>query len=220
MSGRGFETAVTDDIDANRVVRIISFAKVEIGGSNVYLHDDIGTITWTDPVDGSQDWLGVGDFASVSTIEDGTVLSPYKIELILSGIDNTLSDEFLNQPYKGSPITIYMGYWDIANDQLLAGHTPKQVWSGTIDTATVTFGFDNNNAIKVTCESELKRLDQANGSVFSDADIQKDYPGDLFFEYLSDMVDAQIVWRGKSQIGYADRAPTIPDYPRNITFPS
>ena len=82
---RGFPTAVANALSAGHV-SLITFCKLAFPSGTIYVHNSIGTYTW-----GGQDWLGVGDFGEISSIEEGLDVSPYKISLTLSGLDATIS---------------------------------------------------------------------------------------------------------------------------------
>jgi len=111
----------------------------------------------------------------------------------LSGLDTALMDEVLNQNYYLRPVTIYLGALNLSTGALVA--TPDEIWQGFMDTADIAIGEEN--AIAVTCESELSMFERNNGRTFSDADLQDEYAGDLWFEYLPSMVNAKIQWRGE-----------------------
>tara|TARA_R110000824_G_scaffold104355_4_gene247656 strand:- start:1720 stop:2370 length:651 start_codon:yes stop_codon:yes gene_type:complete len=212
---RGIATAVTDDIAAERQVRLVTFAKLQFDSGTVYLHDSVGTYSWADPVDGTQDWLGVGDFGGIGAVEENAEMSSYEITLVLSGLDADLMDEVLEQPYQGRGVTIFLGALDLDTGLLLA--TPNEIWSGTMDVGRMTLG-SGQNAVEITCESDFAKLDKINGRTFSDSDLQAEFSGDTFLQYLTSMKDAKIVWRGESRTNFS--APPPPSYPGiNWRFP-
>ena len=211
--GRGIASAVTTDIANEKHVRLVSFAKLELDSGTLYMHDSIGTFTWSDPDDGSKAWSAIGDFGGISTVEESKQISAYEITISLSGIDASFLDEVLNQSYQGRSITIYLGALDLDDNTLLA--TPSEVWEGVMDVSRIAFGSGEGNTIEVVCESEFARLDDINGRTFSDSDLQAEYPGDTFLQYLHVMKDATIVWRGESRHVF-DTTPPPPFDPRNL----
>ena len=188
---RGIDSAVTTDVSTERHIRLVSFVALELDSGTVYLHDSIGTFSF-----GGNDYLGVGDFGGISTIEENQQMSAYEITLVLSGLDADLLDEALNQNYQGRPVTIYLGAIDLDTGALLA--TPNEIWSGVTDIARIALGAGNENAIEITCESDFAKLEKINGRTFSDADLQAEYAGDTFLQYLAAMEDAKVVWRGEN----------------------
>lgn len=189
MSGRGLASNLVTLTTADNF-RFLLFVKLEFDSGNVYLHNGVGTITW-----GSQDWLGVGDFGSVEPIEEGVELSPYELVLLLSGIDADLIDEVMNQDYYLRPVTLYFGALTEGTGALTAD--PDELWAGFISMADVSRG--QLNGIRLTCDSEFAMFERANNSRFSDADLQRNYSGDLLLQYAEQMEERQVVWGGAEQ---------------------
>ncbi len=173
----------------SRYLNMLIFVKLELDSGTIYLHNGIGTYTFD-----SNAYLGVGDFGSIDTIEEGAGLSPYSLTLMLSGLDSDLLDEVQNQNYYLRPVTVYVG---ALNEDMSLSATPDELFAGFMDSADVSLGEEN--AIRLKCESDLSIFDQSNNSRFSDADLQNEYPGDLFLQYAEDMIDATIIWRGTAQ---------------------
>lgn len=195
---RGIESAVTTDISSERHIRMVTFVSMAFDSGTVYLHDSIGTFTFS-----SNDYLGVGDFGGISAIEENRQMSAYEITLVLSGLDADLLDEALNQDYQGRAVTIYIGALDLDTGALLA--TPNEVWSGTMDVARIAVGAGDENAIEITCESDFAKLEKINGRTFSDSDLQAEYSGDTFLQYLAAMEDTKVVWRGENSNARSQR---------------
>jgi hypothetical protein len=182
---RSFSTSVKNALKS-QTVRIVMFAELDFSSGTLYVHDGIGTYTW-----GSQDWLGVGDFGSISSIEEGSEISPYSINLTLSALDTTMSGAALTEDYFMRDVTVYMGVLD-ENDSLL--DTPVQVWSGFMDVMSVTAGSGGGDSITLTCESELGKFDRSANLKYTHANQQKKDSSDLFFEFLKDIEGVKISW--------------------------
>jgi len=187
MSERGLSSALQAAADSDHV-RLLMFVKLGLDSGTLYLHNGVGSLTW-----GSNAWLGVGDFGGISSIEESDQISPFEVTLTLSGLDQDMMDEVMLENYFLRPVSIYMGALNTATGALLAD--PDEIWSGFMDSASVTLGEEN--AIMLTCESEFALFDKSNDSAFSDADLQSKFAGDLFFEFLPSMADAVVVWRGE-----------------------
>lgn len=173
----------------SRYLNMLIFVKLELDSGTIYLHNGIGTYNFD-----SNNYLGVGDFGSIDTVEESTGLSPYSLTLILSGLDSDLLDEVQNQDYYLRPVTVFVG---ALNENMSLSATPDVLFSGFMDSADVSLGEEN--AIRLKCESDLSIFDKSNNSRFSDADLQREFPGDLFLQYAEEMVDATIIWRGTAQ---------------------
>ena len=185
---RGLSTAIVNALKDD-VVRPVTFARLDFSSSTLYLHDSIGTFTW-----GGNDWLGVGDFGSVSAIEEGTDISPYSITLTLSGLDSTIADigSAGTEDYYLRDVDIYLGLLD--EDEALI-EDPSPIWSGFMDVMTLVTGTQSNNSIALTCESELAKIDRSADLKYTHVQQQRVNSNDLFFEYLHEIEGVKILWK-------------------------
>lgn len=205
---RSFSTDVKNALKS-QTVRIVMFAELDFSSGTVYVHDSIGTYTW-----GGNDWLGVGDFGSISSIEEGAEISAYSISLTLSALDSTMSSAALTEDYFMRDVTIYMGVLD-EDDALI--DTPVQVWSGFMDVMTITAGATGGDSIQLSCESELAKFDRASNLKYTHANQQKKDSDDLFFEFLKDIEGVKIKWKSnKSENLTGSQTPSFPSYVPNF----
>lgn len=176
-------------------VTVITFVKMEFAAQTVYVHNGIGTYTW-----GGFDWLGVGSLGSVSTLEEGSEVSPYSITLTLSALDATLSGQALNEDYFMRPVTVYVGVLS-ADDELL--NDPLPMWAGFMDVMSITAGQEGSSGdqIVVTCESELAAFDRSANLRYTNQTQQRLYPSDTFFEFMPKIENLKIKWRDDSDSG-------------------
>ena len=210
---RGISSVVVDSIQNSRHIRMVTFAKMEFQSETIYLHDSIGTFVWADPDDGSQSWLGVGDFGGISTVQESTQMSGFEVTLVMSGLDADLMNAVMLQNYQGRKVALYLGALDIDTGLLL--DTPNEIWSGEMDVARLSLGAGDQNGIEIVCESDFSKLEDINGRTFSDSDLQAEFAGDTFLQYMTAMEDTNVVWRGSSQIRY-DKSPRPPYDPRDV----
>ena len=91
-------------------------------------------------------------------------------------------------------------------------NTPDEIFSGRIDQLNITHGF-NSAYIDLLAESEMADFDRSALEYYSDTAQQRAYPGDLFFQYLSTMVNKQVVWGAKDTVQLGTTTPsTIPNF--------
>ncbi len=83
---RGFPTNTAAQL-TSALVRPVTFAKIEFDAETLYLHNSLGSYVWD-----SQTWSGLGDFASISSVEEAIQVKPYALTLTLSGIDSDVND--------------------------------------------------------------------------------------------------------------------------------
>lgn len=192
---RGLDANNINAVDG-AVVRPVVFCEIEYDSptGTLYLHDNIGDITADDWDGTSRTWLGLGDFGSISTIEEGKEISPYKVDLVLSGIDATIANAHLQDDTILRDVYLSIGF--IGLDRVVLSE-PHPMWYGKIDDVQVAVG--NQSVIRVSCESHLAAFEKTNGRLQNDADHQAEFSGDLFYKYLPQMVEAKFRWGGKTQ---------------------
>jgi hypothetical protein len=134
-------------------------------------------------------WTGAGNLGSISAIEEGIDLQMYGITLTLSGIDSQYIAECLGIGYSGRNGTIWLAPLD-ENYQILSD--PIIVFKGKMDTMPIKLGAEA--AIQVTIESDLVNWERGKSRIYGNADQQSEYPSDIGFEYVAQMVDKEIFW--------------------------
>jgi len=198
-------------------VNPIIFVKLEFDTAapnstgTIRLHNGLGTYNW-DANDGAglRAWQGTGDLGQISAIEEGDEISPYSIQLTLSGIDTSIAAEAARETYYQRPVTLYIGALN-ASDQLVA--TPDVIWTGFIDTMDAVLGGGNGDSIRLTAESELAMFDRSSNYLYTNSQQQNDSPvgpdsqnpqPDTFFTHLQEMEDLTLDW-GKRKGGSGSR---------------
>ena len=184
--------SAVDDV----VVRPVVFCEIKYDSptGTLYFHDNIGDITADDWGGTSRTWSGLGDFGSISQIEEGKDVSPYKVDLILSGIDATIANAHLSDDTILREVYLSIGF--IGLDRVVLSD-PHPMWAGRVDDVQVAIG--SQSIIRVSCESQLAAFEKTNGRLQNDADHQVEFSGDLFYKYLPQMVEAKFRWGGKTQ---------------------
>lgn len=186
---RGLSSSVMSAL-SSQTVRPVIFCELDFSSGTIYVHDGIGTYTW-----GSQDWIGVGSFGAISSIQEGSEVSPYSITLTLSGLDETMAGAALTEDYFMRDVTVYLGLLD--EDDVLID-TPTQLWAGFMDVMTVSLGNTGGDTIDLVCESELAKFDRSSNLRYTHVQQQKVNSSDLFFEFLKDIEGAKIRWKSNS----------------------
>ncbi len=195
MTSRGIASAIVTAADG-RVVRPVTFVELAFDSptGTLYVHNDIGSITANDWDGTSQTWQGVGDFGGIDEFEEGDEVSPYAVTLVLSGIDATIASTVLTDDTVLREVRILQGLLDDTRSLVAA---PHPMWEGQIDEQQVAIGEES--VIRVTAESRMIAFEQTNGSLFNDSDQQELFSGDVGFEYLPQMIDAEIRWGGEEK---------------------
>ena len=188
---RGFSSAINTALQSS-TVRIVTFAELDFASGTLYVHDGLGTYTW-----GGNDWVGVGDFGGISSVEEGSEISPYSLNLTLSGLDAGLVATALDENYFMRDVNVYLGLLD-DNDALI--EDPTQIWAGFMDVMSVTAGASGGDSITLTAESELGKFDRSANLRYTDTMLRKRDADDKFFEFLKDIEGVKISW-GKQTSG-------------------
>lgn len=182
---------------AQQSVSIVTFAMLDFASGVVRCHNGLGTYTW-----GGFDWVGVGDFGTVSSIEEGADVSPYGLTVSLSALDATMSGAALTEDYFRRDVVIYLGALS-AIDTLI--DDPIQMWAGFMDVMSITAGAESD-VITLQCESELVAFDKASNLKYTTQTQQKFFPADIFFDFLPKIEGAKIQWRDANSDSIAGSA--------------
>lgn len=145
----------------------------------------IGTILFN-----SVNWLGVGSFGGVSIIEEGTGVEAKGITLSLSGIDQSMLAEALQNLQLGLPVTVYLGMFDGSGNLI---STPTIAWAGRIDQSTIEVGAESAT-ISINCENRLLDMNVPVDRRYTHDDQQIDFPGDLGFFFVASIQEQTIYW--------------------------
>ena len=183
-------------------------AQPTAGVGTIRLHNGLGTYTWDDG-SGSQSWLGTGDLGQISKIQEGEEVSPYGIQLTLSGLDPDLVGEAIKETYYQRPVTLYVGALN-DSDQLVA--TPDVMWTGFMDLMSASVGAEGGDSLVLNCESELAMFERSRNLLFTNSSQQVISSGDTFFNQLQDMEDLTLSWGNKGS-RIAGRAPGFDSAP-------
>jgi hypothetical protein len=159
---------------AAQSVAMVVFADLDIVGDRLRIHDGVGTINW-----GGFDWLGVGSFGSVESIDESLEVIARPVHLKLSGVDPQLITDAMTTQYHERAVVLYIGLFNVTTLALIA--TPEEVWSGYMDVMTIDIDH-NQAAIDLICEHRLRKL--PNTSRYTDEDQRTLFAGDTLFDKL------------------------------------
>jgi hypothetical protein len=169
------------------VFNYVVFVKLAFPSATVYAHNGVGTLSF-----GGDDYLGVGAFGGISAVEDTTQLVSKPLTVELSSITQDIIDAVQTDDVFGRAADVYVGSMDA--DGNLEG-TPDNWFSGHMETVQVLVG--EKDGISIRLQSRASRLRLRSNKRYTLEDHQRDYPGDLMFEFLPALQDAQVVWGGE-----------------------
>lgn len=166
-------------------VRPAIFVEIHFVSGPAYVWTGVGSITW----DGKT-WLGVGQFGSLSTIEEGATVHARGITLTLSGVDLGLLSDVMTDYKQGLPAMVYFGVRDGAGALI---PDPITSWSGRTDQPTITVDGDSAS-ISIGCENRLVDMNVSVEHRYTDADQKREYPSDRGFEFVNSIQNITVYW--------------------------
>jgi len=167
--------------------KYIIFAKLAFPSGTVTLHNGVGTYSF-----GGDDYLGVGSFGSIDAVEDTLELKSNPVNLTLSPITPEIIDAVKTDDVFGRDADIFLG---ALNEHGELQGTPDNWYSGHMETVELSLG--RVDGVKIRLQSRASRLRLRNNKRYTLEDHQADFPGDLFFEFLAFVMEAEVRWGGE-----------------------
>lgn len=173
------------------VLQLAVFVEAQFQTGTVNIWTGNGPITWN-----GIDWLGAGSLLGISVIEQGLEVKAKGISLELSGIDSSLLADVLQETALGNPVTIYVGLF--SGGTLIS--SPYASWQGRMDQSTIEIDGDSAR-IQMNCETRLMDMDQSVERRYTQDDQQRDWPGDLGFQFVLGIQEVAIIWGTQARTG-------------------
>ncbi|MEY2653658.1 MAG: hypothetical protein RLZZ524_686 [Pseudomonadota bacterium] len=177
-------TGAADTAIASGNVPALILIEMDFSSGFLRVNNSAVDITWN-----SYEWLGVGQLGSIDTIKEGAGLEAHGLSFRISGVPQANVAVALTQDYQGRDCRVYLAPLTAAHAVIV---DPVLVWSGRLDTMDINLG--KTATITVAAESRLADWDRPRVRRYNQEDQQIDYPDDLGFEFVPQMVDKQIVW--------------------------
>lgn len=141
-------------------------------------------------------FLGIGDFGSVSSVEETSEGRVNQVTLTLTGVKTSMASIALNNDWRWRRGTIWKAFLD---DQNAVIGTPHLRFQGWMDQMPVTIGKDTST-INLTLTSRVANWENAHDNPrFDDADHQSRRPGDKFFEFMPEIARGKEVFWGQTR---------------------
>lgn len=159
------------------------FVRVVSAPFSVFFDSDADTV--------DEEFLGIGTLGSVSAVSETTEIKASKITLSLSGLQPALISLALQERYQGRRASLWRGFLD-PDYQLVAA--PHLLFRGLMDTMPIRRGA--TATIGVTVVNRFARWESGMDTPRrDDADHQSRRPGDLFFQFVPQLVQgAEVTW--------------------------
>jgi hypothetical protein len=182
---RDLSAGMLAPLTGNQIVPAF-LAQIQFHSESVFVWTGVGNLAFN-----GNTYLGVGDFGQISPIVEGTDVQAYGMSIGLSGIDNTLLSECLDDIQLGAPVTIFLAFLDQQTGAILG--TPFPAFVGTVDQPSITVGMDTLS-ITLALENKLSDLMRANMRRYTRADQLQAFPGDQIFFAVCYLNDLALHW--------------------------
>jgi hypothetical protein len=150
----------------------------------------IGVLTFDDSDGEERAWDGTGGLGSIDSVGEATDGSATGVKVGLNNIPSQFAADLADQAQKGALFEVYVGS---LNQSLQAVEAVKLIFKGRVDEYRI---LDAGERLSVEVTGESRAIDQRRPAIkkFSHEYQQRQYPGDLFFQYLPQMVEVSILW--------------------------
>lgn len=167
------------------VIRRIYFVKLVFDSGVIAWHSGYGPITF----DGTT-YTGCGSFGSISAVKEAPGIKSSYITVKIGGIKPEIISLAQSEPYINRKAYIYMTMLDENDVPLVA--TPMMVFKGSMDSINGT--LTKEASFDISIKSRLADWERPRRIRYSDADQQKIYPGDKFFEFIPQLSQRKLIW--------------------------
>lgn len=183
----------------------VYLAEFQFDTDPLYVHTDIGDITVL-----GQTWLGTGELGRISQVEESEEPTAPGIKFRLGTTQEgagTLLEELTNQDFYQRPIIVYISFRDTITGALV--NDPIPLWRGRADVPEFEEGIPLS-FVNLTAENEWIDGKKAPGQLYTDAQLQSEFPGDIGFRYVAAMANTSIVWGARRTISFSGATSPTP----------
>ncbi len=183
---------VETDLDSRHVIPIF-FVQLLFDTDPLYLHTDLGDITDTS-VSPEIVYTGTGGLGQISPIEETLEERAPGIKLRMQITDETsgsIFQELTQQDFYQRDVVILFSTRNTTTGAVL--DDPFEIFRGRADVPEMVHGH-GESFVDLVVENEWADGARATNELYSDAQLQSDFPGDLGFEFLADLVNKTVPW--------------------------
>ena len=198
------------NVTTDKVVRPAYFVRMQFDSSDspavLNIWSGVGDLAF-----GGNTYTGVGDLLGISEIKETSDMSAAGINVSLSGIKSSFLAIAKNHEYQGRPLTVFLGAFN-SSGALIAD--PVILFSGFMDTMTISENGEYST-LKVSVENKLIAFERSKVRRYTAEDQKIDHPTDKGFEFVTAIVEKEIIWGRPSNTaggGGTDGDNDIPTY--------
>jgi hypothetical protein len=147
---------------------------------------------------GGHTWKGLGNFGSITGLEQAINGEAPETTFTLSGIDSTIvsvaRDEFESEA-KDRLAKVLLQFHNYEDDRPLElFDEPYAIWAGRIQTARFELQGPAKRTISVAAESLFSLRSRPNFSQYTDSDQRSRFSGDRGFEFVTSLTNKVVTW--------------------------
>ena len=192
MSNRGSSTAFRAEIVKDQT-HSCHLLEVYLDTQTYYLTDNHFDITFN-----SNSYSALGSFLGFDSIEESAQITANSLTLTLSGVDQTYTNLFLTENYVDRRVIIRKAFLNTSS-ALIAD--PVIIFDGRMDSPAIQENADSGMAsVTVGVSNQFIDFENIPGRFTNHENQQLHYPGDLGFEYASQIIK-DIVWGSEFDAG-------------------
>lgn len=194
MADRSATAAVITELGAsrNQPIHLIEITVEDADGvaTVTYMTD-----AWTEIVWGGHTYSALGHFLGFSDIEETADVQVNSLTLSLSGVDQAWISAFLSYYYIDRPVKIYKAFLDGTTMSVIAD--PILIFEGRMDEPGIEENPEDGSCIVTVSATNIwVDFERKAGRHTNHEEQQIFFPGDLGFQYASEMVK-DITWGRK-----------------------
>lgn len=163
--------------------------KAELASGLLCLWDDVGNVVY----DGDTYYGAPGRF-TVSGVSQELGVTVPKMDVVLSGLDNTIVGMIDGEQWHERSITVFRA---IVTDGMAIHVMPE--FAGFMDQLNWSEGAGGTSTITVSCESASREISRTFARTRSDVDQRTRDSDDAFLEFAHASVSQTINWGGYAQ---------------------
>ena len=188
MTNRGSTSAFQTEIvkSQNQPIHLVKIYFDSPTGTQ-YLTDSFIPITYD-----SNTYSPLGYFLSFSDIEETTQFIINSLTLSISGVDQVYINHVLSERFIDRKVVIYKGFLSTSDDSLIAD--PVLIFQGNMNTPSIHEAENEGmSTVSISVANQFVDFEKTSGRYTNQASQQSVYPGDLGFNYASEIIK-DIVW--------------------------
>lgn len=184
---RDITTAANNAASANSVTAVI-MAELDFASGFIRAHTGVGNLVY----DGNT-YLGLGGFGGIDGLGENSNLESEKIKVTLSGVEAANVAIALGEYYQGRSAKFWMAFLD---DNMALIADPVLVFQGRMDSMSLQIG--QQAKIDLTIINRLADWARPNERRYNNADQQRRFAGDKFFEFVEIQNEKTLYWGRKA----------------------